>query len=89
MSTYKEELVNEIKVNAQSENMSDREAFFELYLSKLEESELVEDYHYLYFSGKSGLKNVQIDGYAYNELDNKLSLYIIPPLSYYEEKQKL
>lgn len=86
MSTYKEELVNEIKVNAQSENMSDREAFFELYLSKLEESELVEDYHYLYFSGKSGLKNVQIDGYAYNELDNKLSLYIIPPLSYYEEK---
>ena len=86
MEKYREGLVNEVKSLAQSENMSDREAFFECYLNKLEESELIEDYHYLYFSGRSGNKNVQIDGYAYNELDQKLSLFIMPPLAYYEEK---
>lgn len=79
MEKYREGLVNEVKSLAQSENMSDREAFFECYLNKLEESELIEDYHYLYFSGRSGNKNVQIDGYAYNELDQKLSLFIMPP----------
>ncbi|MFL2078274.1 AIPR family protein [Marinilactibacillus psychrotolerans] len=86
MESYREELVNDIKSMAQAEMISDREAFFELYLKRLEEAEIIEDYHYLYFSGKSGVKNVQIDGYAYNELDQKLSIFIMPPLAYYEER---
>ncbi|MBC2076236.1 AIPR family protein [Listeria marthii] len=69
------------------ESITDREAFFQIYLEKLMEAELVEDSYYLYFSG-SGTRNrsIQIDGYAYDELDCKLTLFVIPPLSYYDEK---
>lgn len=87
MEAYREELVNEIKARGLSETMPDREAFFEIYCGKLEEADLIEDYHYLFFSGK-GDKNriVQIDGYAYNELDKKLSLFIVPDLTYYDNQ---
>lgn len=84
---YREELVNEIKILSEFESISDREAFFQIYLEKLVDAELVEDFHYLFFSG-SGTRNrsIQIDGYAYDELDNKLTLFVMPPLSYYDEK---
>lgn len=87
MDKFREELVNEIKSLAISENISDREAFFETYIEKLEEAELIEDYNYLFFSGQ-GYRNrkIQIDGYAYNDLDNKLTLFIIPELKYFDEQ---
>ncbi|MBG9977797.1 AIPR family protein [Ruoffia tabacinasalis] len=85
--TYREDLVNEINSSASAEGISAREAFFELYLQKLEDSDLIEDYHYLYFEGV-GKRNrkLQIDGYAFNEFDKKLTLFIIPPLTYYKKK---
>lgn len=87
MDKYREELVNEIKSFAISENISDREAFFQTYIEKLEEAELIEDYNYLFFSGHGYRnRNIQIDGYAYNELDKKLTLFIIPDLKYFEEQ---
>lgn len=84
---YKTALVNELKAKTLSDNMTDKEAFFNIYCEKLEEAEIIEDFHYLYFMGK-GKRNstVQIDGYAYFELDKRLTLFIIPPLSFYEEK---
>lgn len=86
MTKYKKELVNEIKSTAISENYSDREAFFQIYCEKLANAELVEDVTYSYFTGK-GSKNrtIQIDGYAYSELDEKLTLFIIPELSYFDD----
>ncbi|MCX2456318.1 AIPR family protein [Lacticaseibacillus nasuensis] len=86
MDTYREELVSDIKSLAATDTASDREAFFQIYCEKLDEAELIEDYEYLYFNGK-GSRNriIQIDGYAYNELDERLSLFVIPPLAYYQE----
>lgn len=85
MDEYTEELVSEIKSLSYSDNVTDREAFFQIYSEKLEESEIIEDYHYLSFEGTgSRNRNIQIDGYAYSELDSKLTLFIIPPLAYYE-----
>lgn len=87
MDEYKEDLVAEIKSRSESDNITDREAFFQIYCEKLEESELIEDYHYLFFNGKgSRNRTVQIDGFAYSELDEKLVLFIIPKLAYYNEE---
>lgn len=79
--------MNEIKIFSEIESITDREAFFKIYLEKLIEADLIEDYHYLFFSG-SGKRNrsIQIDGYSYDELDCKLTLFVIPPLAYYDEK---
>lgn len=87
MELYRDSLVNEIKSQGNSENISDRESFFQIYCEKLEQSEIIEDFHYLHFKGKgSRNRSIQIDGYAYNELDKKLTLFIIPSLTYYEDK---
>ncbi|PET65072.1 hypothetical protein CN514_12455 [Bacillus sp. AFS001701] len=87
MDAYREELVNELKVQAESDNMSDRESFFQIYCEKLEQSEIIEDFHYLHFKGRgSRNRSIQIDGYVYSELDSKLTLFIIPSLAYYEDK---
>lgn len=86
MIEYKEQLVDEIKARTISEKQTDKESFFNIYSEKLESAELIEDFHYLSFEGIGvKRKKIQIDGYAYNELDSKLSLVIIPPLSYYDQ----
>jgi len=87
MDLYRAELVNELKAKALTDNMSDRESFFQIYCEKLEQSEIIEDFHYIHFKG-IGTRNrtIQIDGYVYNELDSKLTLFIIPSLAYYESK---
>jgi len=87
MLGYRDQLVNDIKSYSQSEGITDREAFFNLYLQLLEDGDFIEDYHYLFFEGVGNYnRRIQIDGYAYNELDSKLTLFIMPPLAYYENK---
>lgn len=87
MESYKLELFNEIKAKALSENLTDRESFFQIYCEKLEQSEIIEDFHYLHFKTKgTRSRSIQIDGYVYNELDSKLMLFIIPTLAYFEDK---
>lgn len=86
-NTYREELVNEVKAQANADGSTLNEAFFDIYCQRLEEAEIIEDYQYTYFEGKgANNRNVQIDGYAYSELDERLTLFIIPPLSYFDEK---
>lgn len=84
---YKERLVHEIKAKSISENMSDKEAFFELFGEKLQEADVLEDYHYLSFNGRRGNRKVHIDGYSYDELDQKLTLFTIPDLTYYDSEK--
>ena len=87
MESYRIELVNEIKAKAISDNISDRESFFQIYCEKLEQSEIIEDFYYLHFKTiGSRNRSIQIDGYVYNELDSKLTLFIIPSLAYFENK---
>lgn len=87
MESYREILVNEIKSRSLAENMSDRESFFLTYCEKLEQSEIIEDYFYVHFNGVGkNNKKIQIDGYEYNSLDSKLTLFILPPLAYYDNK---
>lgn len=85
MEKYREELLTEVKAKSLSENISDREAFFEIFCEKLLDADILEDYHYLFFKGK-GKRNlsIQIDGYNYNEVDEKLTLIVIPDLAYYQ-----
>lgn len=86
-NTYREELVNEVKAQANADGSTLNEAFFDIYCQRLEEAEIIEDYQYTYFEGKgANNRNVQIDGYAYSKLDERLTLFIIPPLSYFDEK---
>ncbi|WP_125707383.1 AIPR family protein [Lacticaseibacillus porcinae] len=86
MSSYRDDLISNVVSVAEAEKTTDREAFFQIYTEKLEESEIIEDPIYLHFMG-NGRHNraVQLDGYAYNELDRKLSLFVIPSISYFEE----
>ena len=49
MLGYRDQLVNDIKSYSQSEGITDREAFFNLYLQLLEDGDFIEDYHYLFF----------------------------------------
>lgn len=85
MMKYKEELVNSIKAYSAFHQQSDRESFFQIYCEKIADSDFIEDYSYLFFKGKgSRNRSIQIDGYSYNKLDDKLTLFIIPSLSYYE-----
>ncbi|TCI53775.1 hypothetical protein EVJ24_08790 [Exiguobacterium sp. SH1S21] len=87
MESFKERLVNEIRSKSLAENMSDRETFFLSYCEKLEQSEIIQDYYYVHFKGLGrNNKKIQIDGYEYNPLDSKLTLFIVPPLAYYENK---
>ncbi|MGL5384168.1 MAG: AIPR family protein [Culicoidibacterales bacterium] len=85
LKDYKEELISLIQTTSQVEMKSDREVFFDIFAQKLEEAEVLEDYEYLYFSGiGSRNRKIQVDGHAYNELEKKVTLVIIPPLAYYE-----
>lgn len=83
---YREELINLIQTTSQVEMKSDREVFFDLFADKLEEAEVLEDYEYLHFNGIGSRKRkIQVDGHAYNGLEKKITLFIIPPLAYYED----
>lgn len=87
MNSYRSELINEIKAKSLSDNLSDRESFFQLYCEKLEQSEIIEDFHYLYFKTVGNRnRSIQIDGYVYNELDSKLTLFIVPNMAYFDNK---
>lgn len=83
---FKENLIEEIKLNAVSELISDREAFVEYYTEELSDAEELPDFVALPFEGIGKTrKKIQIHGYAFDELDNCLSIVVCPPLCYYED----
>lgn len=83
---FKENLIEDIKLNAAAEIISDREAFVEYYTEELTDAEELPDFVSLPFEGiGKNRKKIQIDGYAYDELDNCLSIVVCPQLCYYED----
>lgn len=88
LDEYRKDLVNSYKADAQADAISDREAFFNYYAERLADSEIIEDFEYLPFDGVgSRNRTIHIDGYDYNDLDQKLTLFTIPPLEYFDEKR--
>jgi len=87
LQEFKEDLYSRIKVYAQEVETTDREAFVSIVTDILTDAEEIEDFEYLPFEGLGAHnRKIAIDGYAYNELDEYRSLFIVPTLSYTEKK---
>ena len=84
ISEFRESLLEQIRIAASAEMITDKEAFITYVSEVLTEAEELEDeVIYLPFEGLGsiGRRKIQIDGYLYNELDEFLTLFIVPPLS--------
>jgi hypothetical protein len=79
---YSEFISEQIKIDVETEKISTRESFLKNYTDILMNSEEFDNFEYLPFEsiGKNRRK-IQIDGYSYDELDQVLSLFIVPSLT--------
>ena len=84
---FKESIIEQIKFYAAAEMTSDKEEFLNYVSGVLMEAEEIDDFTFLSFEGigKKGRK-IQIDGYTYNELDNYLTIFVSPTLTYFSEE---
>lgn len=83
---FKEALFESIKVAASAETTTTKEEFLVSFSETLIDAEEIDGFEYISFEGvgrKS--KKMQIDGYSYNELDEVLTLFISPPISFINE----
>lgn len=82
---FKASVLDEVALNASSNMTTDTEEFLTYVTNQLIEAEEIEDFNYVPYEG-IGKQNrkVQLDGYAYNELDEHLDLFIALPLTYEE-----
>lgn len=80
---FKESLIEQIKFASATDMTTDKEAFLKYVSEILIDAEELEEFIFLPFEGlgRKGRK-IQIDGYAYNELDNYISIFISPSLTY-------
>ena len=81
---FREALLEQFRFAFSADNTSDKEEFINYVSEVLVEAEVLEDaIEYLPFEGiGTRSKKIQIDGYSYNELDDYLSLYVVPSISY-------
>lgn len=80
---FKMSVIEQVKFASATELITDKEAFLKYVSETLIDAEELEEFIFLPFEGigRKGRK-IQIDGYAYNELDNYLSIFISPSLTY-------
>ena len=85
LKDFKASVLDEVALNASSNMTTDTEEFLTYVTEQLIEAEEIEDFNYVPYEG-IGKQNrrVQLDGYAYNELDEHLDLFIALPLTYEE-----
>ena len=83
LKSFKASVLDEIALNASSNMTNDTEEFLEYVTDQLIEAEEIDEFNYVPFEG-IGKQNrkLQVDGYAYNELDEHLDLFIALPLTY-------
>lgn len=86
ISEFKANVIEHIRFSSSDEGTTDTEEFIKYATNILYEAEEIEDFIPLHFEGlgKYGRK-IQINGYDFNELDECLSLFITPSLSYFED----
>ncbi len=87
LAEFRKTIIEEIKFMSSAEGTTDKEEFINYATESLIEAEEIEDFTPLHFEGlgKNGRK-IQIDGYDYNELDDCLSLFVTPTLTYLSEE---
>lgn len=84
---FKENLMEQIKFNASSEMTSDKEEFLNYVTEALIEAEEIEDFIFLPFEGiGQNRRKIQIEGYSYNELDEYLTIFIAPTLTFFSQE---
>ena len=79
ISEFRESLLEQIRIAASAEMITDKEAFITYVSEVLTEAEELEDeVIYLPFEGLGsiGRRKIQIDGYLYNELDEFIRRYL-------------
>lgn len=86
LSEFKEQVIEQIKFSSSTEMTTDKEEFMNYMTEALIDAEEIDDFNFIPFEGlgKKGRK-IQIDGYSYNELDEYLTIFVAPPLSYFSE----
>ena len=77
---FRHRLWDEIALNVSSNHSIDKEEFLEYATNLLTEAEEIEDFNYVPYEGIGKRnKKVQVDGYAYSDLDETLSVFIATP----------
>jgi hypothetical protein len=83
LSEFKQNIIDEIKFAASTEGTTDKEEFINYTTNALMEAEEIEDFTPLHFEGLGkNNRRIQVDGYYHNELEDCLSLFIVPSLTY-------
>lgn len=86
ISDFKKNKIEEIKLASSADGTTDKEEFINYATNALLEAEEIDDFTATHFEGVGRkTRKIQIDGYDYNELDDSLSLFIAPSLTYFSE----
>ena len=79
MNEFRADLLEEVHLNATMNGTTPNEEFLALYVSALTDAEEFGDFEQVAFEGVgSSRRNIQIDGYCFDELDNCLKIVISP-----------
>lgn len=90
LKEFREQLLEEVQVNAIANTSDDYEEFFRIFTSDLIDAEEFDVFEYVQFEGiAKNQKKIKIYGYSYNELDNELYIFCSTPLEYSDEIETL
>lgn len=76
ISTYRKDYLENIKMLAAAENEGTTSTFVDVVLDDLQGANVIPDYELCYAVGKNGRKNYRVDGYAFDDYDCSMSLFI-------------
>lgn len=80
---FHEEVLEEIKFQSSIEGTSNIEELIRYFTDIMIDAEEIDDFNYVLYEGVGRRnKSIQVDGYSYNELDEVLSLFICPKVTY-------
>lgn len=86
LAEYRTALLDDVALNAASNMTNDMEEFLTIVTDQLIAAEEIDDFIYVPYEGINQKKRkLQVDGYAYDELDDCLCLFIGIPLTYDED----
>ncbi|WP_295717684.1 AIPR family protein [uncultured Oscillibacter sp.] len=79
VNEFRADMLEEVHLNATMNGTTPHEEFLALYVSALTDAEELEDFEQIAFEGiGSNRRNIQVDGYCFDELDNCLEIVISP-----------
>ena len=79
VNEFRADLLEEVHLNATMNGTTPHEEFLAMYVSALTDAEELGDFEQIAFEGVgSSRRNIQIDGYCFDEMDNCLEVVITP-----------